>query len=92
MKKATGVLRQITFGTELDTEALPGRPIVEIYSNCRVLIELHNGIVEYGQEKISVRVRYGQVCICGKCLEVMKMTSHQLVISGDIQSVHLVRR
>lgn len=92
MRKGNDVLRQITSGTELDTEALPGRPIIEIYSNYRVLIELHNGIVEYGREKISVRVRYGHVCICGRCLEVIKMTSYQLVIGGEIHSVHLVRR
>ena len=92
MGKGTNILRQMTNRTELGTEALPWRPIIEIYSNQRVLLELHNGIIEYSQEKISVRVRYGQVCICGKCLEVMKMTSTQLVIGGEILSVHLIQR
>ena len=92
MKKGNGVLKQITSGMVSETDVMPGHPIIEIFSNCRVLVELHNGIIEYGQNKIVVSVRYGYVCICGHKLEVVRMTAQQLVIAGEIASVQLLRR
>lgn len=74
-------------------EAIPaGHPLLELYGDRRVLIEHHRGVIEYGRERIQVCARYGQICICGSCLELAKMTSEQLVITGRIDSVHLVRR
>ena len=54
--------------------------------------EAHGGVTEYGREKIQVKVRYGYVCICGGCLELARMTAEQLVITGRIDSVSLIRR
>ena len=82
---------RITDATDLQAEALPRRPIVEIYSDRRLLIEIHRGIVEYDTKKVQVRVQYGIICVCGTCLEIVKMTEQQLVISGRIDSIHLIR-
>lgn len=68
------------------------QPLLELYGERRVLIEHHRGVTEYGRERIQVRANYGQICICGGCLELAKMTSEQLVITGRIDSVHLIRR
>lgn len=73
-------------------QPLPGRPLVEIAGDCRVLIENHRGVTRYGRELISVRVQYGQVEVCGCGLELARMTKDQLVISGRIQCVKLNRR
>ena len=91
MKNGKNMIDRISDATSLQTEALPGRPIVEVYSDHRVLIEIHGGILEYSPEKIQVRVRYGILCICGSCLEVTKMTMQQVIISGHINSLHLIR-
>lgn len=92
MKQRRGWMERLADSTDLQGEALPGQPLVELFSDRRVLIEHHGGVTEYGREKIQVKVRYGYVCICGGCLELARMTAEQLVITGRIDSVSLIRR
>jgi sporulation protein YqfC len=77
---------------DLQGEALPGQPLVEIFGERRVLIEHHNGVIEYGKEKIQVKMRYGCLCISGDGLELSKMNVDQLIICGRIDSVSIIRR
>lgn len=79
-------------GADLPSEPLPGVPVVELAGECRVLIERHGGVTEYSRERISVKVRYGQVRVCGCGLELTRMTREQLVISGRIDGIELLRR
>ncbi len=78
--------------TDLQGEALPGESVVELLGCGRVLVERHCGVTEYGRERIQVRMKYGSLCIQGCALEVARMTSEQLVITGRIDGIHLVRR
>ena len=84
-------MEDITAAADLAEEPIPGLPIVEIAGNRRVLIEHHKGVVQYSASQICVKVKKGQVCVCGQCLELTRMTKEQLIISGDIDSVHLYR-
>lgn len=77
---------------DLPGEAFPGQVLVEIAGENRVLIEHHCGVREYSPERISVKVKYGLLQICGSCLELRCMTKEQLVISGRIDCVMLKRR
>ena len=79
-------------GVDLTAEPVPGQPVVEIAGERRVLIENHLGIKEYSREKIGVKVKYGFVCVCGWDLELTRMTREQLVISGRIDTVRIIRR
>ena len=79
-------------GTSLTAEAVPGRPIVEIAGENRVLIECHRGVLAYSRERIQVGVRYGSLCICGCGLEMVHMSREKLIICGKIDSVTLHRR
>lgn len=85
-------VQRIADGADLAAEPLPGVPVVELAGEHRVLIERHGGVTEYSREKICVKVRYGQVSICGCGLELTCMTREQLVISGRIDCVQLHRR
>lgn len=80
-----------------DVLELPGedgiwKPLVELAGDSRVLMEHHGGILRYSEEEICVRVGYGHVRICGSDLELRRMTAQQLVISGQIDSITLIRR
>lgn len=77
---------------DLQGEVMPGQPLVEIYGEERILIEHHRGVTEYGREKIQVKMRYGSLCICGFGLELAQMNADQLIISGRIDSVSIIRR
>ena len=85
-------MQKLVDDADLSAEPLPGVPVVEVAGECRVLIERHGGIIEYSRERISVKVRYGTVCVCGCGLELTRMTREQLVISGRIDCVQLQRR
>lgn len=77
---------------DLSGEPLPGVPVIEVAGECRVLIERHGGVTEYSEDRICVKVRYGQVAVSGMGLKLSCMTRQQLVISGRIDCVQLLRR
>lgn len=92
MERTKHWVQKLADGADLSGETIPGVPVVELAGERRVLIERHEGVTEYSREQICVKVRYGQVCVCGGCLELTRMTKEQLVISGRIDCVKLLRR
>lgn len=92
MKKERNFLERLTDGMDLSGEPIPGCPLVEISGAHRVLIENHLGMTRYSCEEICVKVRYGCISVCGSCLELVCMSREQLIISGKIDQVKLVRR
>ena len=76
---------------DLLSETRPGLPLVEIAGDKRLLIENHCGVTVYGCKEIRVNVSYGMVCVQGSCLELVRMTDQQLVITGCLDSVTLLR-
>lgn len=77
---------------DLPDEPGPGQTLVEIAGHSRVLIEQHCGVVQYGPQTICVRVKFGFITVSGHCLELTRMTRHQLIISGRIDGVRLERK
>lgn len=92
MKDRRNILERLTDGMDLSGEPLPGQPIVEIAADRRVLIENHFGVTQYSRDRICVKVKFGQVAVCGCGLELTRMTKEQLIISGRIDAVTLMRR
>lgn len=77
---------------DMGGEPMPMQPLVELAGDRRVLIEHHQGVVQYSREKICVKVRYGIVVICGCGLELRHMSRAQLAIAGRIDGITLERR
>lgn len=92
MKQGKRFIEQLSAAADLQDEPIPGLPIIEVAGDRRVLIEHHCGVTEYGREQIAVKVKFGQVCVMGQCLELSKMTKEQLIISGTIEGIKLIRR
>ncbi|MBQ8835233.1 MAG: YabP/YqfC family sporulation protein [Oscillospiraceae bacterium] len=92
MEWGHGFLERIAEGMDLPGESFPGQSILEIAGDNRVLIEHHFGVVQYSREKISVKVKFGEISVCGHGLELARMTKQQLVICGRIDCVTLQRR
>lgn len=91
MKRRTDMVRRPALETELPGEPILGTPLVEIFGNCRVLIENHKGVIGYSACEICVRTGFGTYSVCGDKLEIASMTKHQLVIVGTIESVSLTK-
>ncbi len=91
MRDNYNVWEKILGTASIVDEPYPGLPLVEIAGDSRVLIEQHCGVTEYSTEKIRVKVKFGQICVCGTNLVLTRMIKGQLIISGKIDSVHLDR-
>lgn len=92
MGRKQRLLQNMADHMDLPTESLPGLPIAELWGEGRVLVEHHRGILQYSREQITVKVSYGQLRICGCNLEVTLMTRDQLLVSGRVDGVAVIRR
>lgn len=79
------------FRANLPGESLPNQPLLELIGDHRVLLENHRGVVCYGNCEIKVRVGYGIVSVQGIGLQLAHMTRQQLIISGRIDGVSIIR-
>ena len=86
-------MAQNTFWKKLaeDINAAAALPLVELAGAGRILIENHNGIAKYGTECIVIKMGYGNLEINGNCLEMAQITRHQLVITGRITMLTILR-
>lgn len=91
MTKAKHIWQRLAGEGEIQAQPLPGVPIVELTGDRRVLIENHFGVREYSRERIGVKVKFGLVVVCGRELELSRMTRQQLVIRGTVEAVRLER-
>lgn len=91
MSRSEKWMERLVEGMDLPGEPVPGQPVIELAGENRVLIEHHLGVTGYAPEEIRVKVCYGQVSIQGNALELRRMTRGQLVISGQIYRVTLLR-
>ncbi len=78
-------------GADLPGESLPGEPVLELYGQGRVLLENHGGILEYGPDRIRIKVKFGSICVYGCDLHLCRMQGQQLVIMGKIEGISLER-
>ena len=84
-------IRKLADEMELETEALPGLPILELSGGNRLIVERHRGIGAYSRERICIKVSYGTLCILGKDLQITLMSQHQLVITGTVEEIQILR-
>lgn len=86
-----GWMDKIADNADLPAEAMPGQPVVELLGQRRVLIEHHKGVTEYTTQRIQIKMSYGFLRICGSSLELARMCAEQLVITGRIDSISIIR-
>ena len=77
---------------DLPGEILPGQSLVELTGDRQIFIENHRGVIAYTREHMGIRLSFGELHICGQCLELARMNREHLVITGVIQSLELRRR
>lgn len=85
------MLRLMAEAADTPQELLPGVPLIEITGMCRVLLENHQGVVQYEPELIQVRLGFGSARIRGAGLTITRMSNRQLIVTGAIAAVELER-
>ncbi len=79
------------FSYDAVSQSLPGVPVVELAGDRRVLIENHEGVAEYGDQRICIKVAFGVLCMYGQELTLRSMSRHQLVVCGLIDRIEIHR-
>ena len=82
-------VRRLTQG--LEGESLPGVTVAELAGDRRVLVEGHRGVTEYSPTRVTVKVGYGELSVCGCGLELRQMSKVHLVVCGRIDGIELRR-
>ena len=82
---------RVAVAADLSGEPMPKQSLIEIAGERRVIIENHCGVIGYGTDEICVKMRSGNIIVCGKGLELVRMTKEQLVIMGTIDCVRLCK-
>ena len=75
----------------IDPDLFPIVPIVELAGSHRVLVENHLGVIQYSTEKIGIKMKYGEIQICGCGLTLEHMTRVKLIVTGRIDGICLLR-
>ena len=92
MKRSANWMEKLALRAQLEEEVLPGQSLVEMYGDSRLLIEHHNGVTLFAVNEICVRLKFGDLQICGNQLQMEKMSDQILVITGRIDSLCVTRR
>lgn len=85
-------IRHAADRAELVDEVLPGQTVVEVIGEGRVLVEGHDGVSEYSDQEICIKVGYGVVKITGCNLKLTVIDKYKLVVSGVVRIIELMRR
>lgn len=92
MQRGNDFLRRLCDKADLMDTALPNRPLLELIGCGRLVIENHKGVVRYDSDCIAVSMDFGQVLLKGNALELTRMSPGQLIITGRLEQISLLRR
>ena len=92
MGRTERLFRHLTDRLELQGEALPGQSILELLGDGRVLVENHEGILQYSLDQLTVGTSFGRLLITGEALRLTHMSGQLLIISGGIRRIDVSRR
>lgn len=91
MARDRNFIQRLANAADIQDAPLPGIPLVEIAGDSRVLIENYFSVTQYDPCCVRVKVKFGYICVCGTNLELSRMSKGQLVVTGCIGQVQVVR-
>lgn len=87
MKKVARVKQRIAQDLGMPPEIASDIPRIILVGRQALMIESHQGIMEYRDGYLSVCTSVGRLCVTGEDLELEEMGDAQLVISGSIDAL-----
>lgn len=70
-------------------ETYSDQPLTQLRGRRNAVVENHNGILEYTDERVKIAVKRGSVCVIGAGLRIAQMTRSRVEIRGSIQRLEL---
>ena len=75
----------------LPSELPPGKTLIEMVGDCRILVENHFGVISYDDENVRVKTSYGELSVHGINLKLACMSKVRLVITGQFFQISFFR-
>jgi sporulation protein YqfC len=85
-----GFREKFTEMLELPKELLLNIPRITMAGNGDMMVENYKGLIEYGRARIRISTGPGTVKITGLGLIIREITSDDIIISGNIQTLEFL--
>lgn len=90
MKKTVkNILYVISESLELPEDIVMNLPKITLIGDLYIVIENHQGIIEYTETKIRINTRSGELIIYGEVLEIKVILSEEIIINGRISGIEI---
>lgn len=86
MKKKNAI-RQVVQASGLPEDVILGTPRVLLRGDRMLLIENHQGVVEYSAEKMRIKTAIGILSVDGSTLTLSSLGEEDLMLTGVIKSI-----
>ena len=86
---ARELFRRMVCAAGLPEDVMLGMPRMVLCGGRRMLMENHQGIVEYGPERLSVKTAAGVVIVEGEDLTLASLGETDLMVTGEIRRIEL---
>ena len=86
---ARELFRRMVCAAGLPEDVMLGMPRMVLCGGRRMLMENHQGIVEYGPERLRVKTASGVVIVEGEDLTLSSLGETDLMVTGEIRRIEL---
>ena len=87
LKKKSQVLIGLADRFDLPEETISAQSKLSVTGRRQVLLENHQGSLEFGTERIVVRTIEGNLVFYGSGLKLIGMNRQELLLGGELQNV-----
>lgn len=88
--KNNKIANKVSDSLEISRDILITLPKIIIIGNGVITIEAFLGLIEYTEEKVTVKTKSGAVVIAGKGLQIDEITEEIIALKGEIDSIRLL--
>lgn len=85
------IKEKVTEILELPKEVVLNVPRMTLIGNGNLLVENYKGIIEYDDKRVRVNTGIGIIKIIGDRLVIREITSEDIMIDGEIQSMEFLK-
>jgi sporulation protein YqfC len=82
---------RVTELLELPKEVVLNVPKLSMIGNSNLIIENYKGIIEYEDHRVRVNTGKGIIKITGERLMIKEITSEDIMVDGEIQSLEFLK-
>lgn len=86
-KKVDSLKSHISDILELPKDIILDLPRITMISNIQINVENHKGILEYSDNLVKIKAKYGFIKIEGLDIFIKSIVNEEIVISGKIHKV-----